>query len=76
MLSGTIASSAKQMNWKKNQNEAARIVTGATKLESINKLLKETGWESLSTRRKKHKLTLFYKMNNGLCPNYLTSLVP
>ena len=60
---------------ERNQNEAARIVTGATKLVSINKLLKETGWESLSTRRKKHKLTLFYIMNNGFCPNYLTSLV-
>ena len=46
---------------EKSQNEAARIVTGATKLVSINKLLKETGWESLSTRRKKHKLTLFIK---------------
>ena len=34
-------------------DEAARIVTGAIKLVSINKLLKETGWESLSTRRKK-----------------------
>ena len=59
-----------------NQNEAARIVTGATKLVSINNLLKETGWELLSTRRKKHKLSLFYKMNNGLCPSYLTSSVP
>ena len=75
MLSGTTASSTKQMHWKRNQNEAARIVTGATKLVSINTLLKETGWEALSTRRKEHKLTLFYKMNNGLCPNYLTSLV-
>ena len=27
-------------------------------------------------KKAKHKLTLFYKMNNGLCPNYLTSLVP
>ena len=27
-------------------------------------------------KKEKHKLTLFYKMNNGLCPNYLTSLVP
>ena len=61
---------------EKIQNEAARIVTGATKLVSINNLLKETGWELLSTRRKKHKLSLFYKMNNGLCPSYLTSLVP
>ena len=61
---------------EKIQNEAAKIVTGATKLVSINNLLKETGWELLSTRRKKHKLSLFYKMNNGLCPSYLTSLVP
>ena len=61
---------------EKIQNEAARIVTGSTKLVSINNLLKETGWESLSTRRKEHKLTLFYKMNDGLCPNYLISLVP
>ena len=50
---------------EKIQNEAARIVTGATKLVSINNLLKETGWELLSTRRKKHKLSLFYKMKNG-----------
>ena len=35
----------------KNQNEAARIVTGATKLVSINALLTETRWETLSLRR-------------------------
>ena len=58
------------------QYEAARIVSGATKLVSINALLKETGWEPLSSRRKKHKLVLFYKMVNGLCPDYLHSLVP
>ena len=39
-------------------------------------LLKETGWEPLSSRRRKHKLVLFYKMVNGLCPDYLHSLVP
>ena len=49
MLFGTTASSMKQMSWKKIQNEAARIVTGAIKLVSINNLLKETGWELLST---------------------------
>ena len=38
---------------KKIQIEAARIVTGATKLVSINSLTNETGWESLSNRRKK-----------------------
>ena len=47
---------------EKIQNEAARIVTGATKLVSINSLCTETGWETLSSRRKKHKLILFYKI--------------
>ena len=49
----------------KIQNEAARIVTGATKLVSI-----------LLNRRQKHKLLLFYKMQNNLSPDYLSSLVP
>ena len=61
---------------EKNQNEAARIVTGATKLASIQSLLSDTGWESLTSRREKHKLVLFYKMINYLVPEYLSSLVP
>ena len=61
---------------EKIQNEAARIVTGATKLVSINSLLLETGWETLFSRRNKHKLTFFYKMQNDLSPDYLCSLVP
>ena len=52
------------------------IVTGATRLVSINSLLIEIGWETLSARRKKHKLVMFYKMQNNLCPVYLSSLVP
>ena len=50
----------------KIQNEAARIVTGATKLATIDTLLTETGLETLGSRRKSHKLTMFYKMKNGL----------
>ncbi|MCG8046167.1 MAG: reverse transcriptase domain-containing protein [Candidatus Thiodiazotropha endolucinida] len=61
---------------EKIQNEAARIVTGATKLASIDSLLLETGWETLSSRRNKHKITFFYKMKNDLSPDYLCSLVP
>ena len=60
---------------EKIQNEAARIVTGATKLVSINSLMQETGWETLSNRRKKHKLFLFYKMQHQMSPDYLSSLV-
>ena len=58
------------------QNEATRIVTGATKLVSIHCLLSETGWESLTSQREKHKLILYYKMQNGLTPDFLSSLVP
>ena len=41
------------MNWKKIQNEAARIATGATKLVSLNALYNEIQWENLEERRKK-----------------------
>ena len=60
----------------KIENEANRIVTGATKLASIDSLHTETGWETLGSRRKTRKLTTFYKMKNGLCPDYVASLVP
>ena len=56
--------------------EAMRIVTGATKLCSIEKLYKDTGWETLQTRRNKQKLQIFYKMVNRIGPNYLNNLVP
>ena len=46
------------------QIEAMRIVTGGTKLTSINKLYDETGWEKLADRRTNHKLVLFHKMVN------------
>ena len=61
---------------EKIQLEAARIVTGTTKLVSIEELYNETGWETLEKRRTKHKLSLFYKMNNNMTPEYLSNLVP
>ena len=60
----------------KVQNEATRIVTGCTKHVAIADLIQESGWETLSERRRKHKLILFYKMVNGLSPSYLNALVP
>ena len=60
----------------KMQLEAARIVSGTTKLVSSASLYMELGWESLSSRRRKHKLVMFYKMINGLCPDYLAEMVP
>lgn len=76
MSYGTIVRNTKKNELDKIQHEAARIVTGATKLISINNLYKEVCWESLDKRRQDHKLFLFYKMCNNLVPNYLSSLVP
>ncbi|MCG7879157.1 MAG: reverse transcriptase domain-containing protein, partial [Candidatus Thiodiazotropha endolucinida] len=56
--------------------EAARIITGATKLCSVEKLFSELGWESLQSRRNKHKLVIFYKALHGIAPEYLFDLVP
>ena len=41
--------------------EAARIVTGGTRLVTINSLYKETGWETLQARRENHKKYIFIK---------------
>ena len=60
----------------KIQNEAARIVTGATALVSLQALYNEVGWDSLQTRRTNHKLITFFKMQHGLVPHYLSSLTP
>ena len=60
----------------KIQLEAGRIVTGSTKLVEINKLYKELGWLKLSERRDLHKLFLFFKMDHGLAPLYLSNLLP
>ena len=69
-------SNYEKLELDKIQNEAARIVTGATKLVSLDNLSQESCWESLETRRHKHKLILFYKMVHGLTPNFLSDLIP
>ena len=58
------------------QYEAARLVTGAIKGTSSAKLYKELAWESLSSRRKLHLLSQFYKVVKHLAPYYLSELLP
>lgn len=58
------------------QIEAARIVSGATKLCNIQTLLSELQWETLELRRKNHRLVLMYKMKNSLAPEYLQNSLP
>ena len=50
------------------QRRAALLTTGAFKRTPSTLLLKEIGWESLADRRKKAKLTLLFKILNGLTP--------
>ena len=61
---------------EKIQIEAVRIVTGLSICASFDSIYKETGWESLSTRRKVKKLLLFHKIVNKEAPDYLYELFP
>ena len=61
---------------EKIHNEAARVVTSTTKHVSIHAPYAETGWDTLDSRHRKHKLTLFYKMYTNQTPAYLSTLVP
>jgi hypothetical protein len=53
------------------QLEAAWIITGLPKFASKESLYFETGWETLSCRRRLRKLTLFHKIHNNIAPEYL-----
>ena len=64
------------LSLEKIQLEAGRIVSGTTKLVGTDKLYAELGWLKLSERRNLHKLFLFFKMDNGQAPLYLTGLIP
>lgn len=57
------------------QIEAGRIITGLRRTSSRQNLYNELGWETLSDRRKKHKVTLMYKILNNYTPKYLYDMV-
>ena len=58
------------------QYEASRLVTGTIKGTSSARLYKELACESLSSRRKLHILSHFYKIVKNLAPCYLSALLP
>ena len=58
------------------QYQAALAVTGAWKGTSRCKLYDELGWETLDQRRTFRRLTQFYKIMNGLTPDYLRIPIP
>ena len=58
------------------QYQAALAVTGAWKGTSTSKIYKELGWETLHNRRCFRRITQFYKIMNGLTPQYLVDPIP
>ena len=60
----------------KIQNECARIASGSTRLVSLENLSNEINWEPLEERRYIHRMVLFFKMQNGQTPDYLSSIIP
>ena len=51
-------------------------MSGCWQGTSREKLYKELGWEALSERRWHRRLTMFYKIVNGLTPSYLFDHIP
>ena len=58
------------------QYSAALAITGTWKGTSRDKIYHELGWETLADRRWYRRLTLFYKVINGLTPSYLKAIIP
>ena len=57
------------------QRRAALACTGGYRHTSYKNLLHELNWEPLYTRRKNHKLIIFYKITNNIYPKYLHDLL-
>ena len=60
---------------EKCQLRAARIVTGAKKGASHDKLYTETQWPKLHERRENFKLCFMHKVVNKSAPNYLVEIL-
>ena len=56
---------------EKLQAEAARIVTGLPTFTKLEYVYNETGWETLSNRRKVRRIQMFYNIQHNNTPEYL-----
>ena len=54
--------------------ESIRIITGG--ILATRNLYEESGFCTLKKIRKRHKLLMFHKMILGLCPQYISDLLP
>ena len=58
------------------QYQAGLAITGAWRGSNRDKVYEELGWETLQNRRWFRRLTIFYKIMNGLTPNYMRDPIP
>ena len=60
------------------QNRAARLTTGALFRTPSDKLRQELGWDTLTSRRKIHRLALYHRLSlpESKAPNYITEIMP
>ena len=61
---------------EKLQYQACLAITGAIQGTSRKSIYKEHGFESLQIRWWYRKMIFFYKILNGLTPNYLHDIIP
>ena len=61
---------------EKLQLDAARIVTGLPSFTKSEFLYAETGWQTLSERKFRRKLQLYFNIKSGVAPEYSRHLVP
>ena len=67
---------AQELLLEKLYLDALRTICGSVRGVSHSKLYLETGFSSLSDRRKLHKMCVFHKMVYGKTPEYLSDLLP
>ena len=58
------------------QRTGIRAITGAIRGTPHHKLYQETGWVNTFERRCRKNLTVYFKINNNLVPEYLRDLLP
>ena len=56
--------------------DAIRTIIGAVRGTSHQKLYEESGFTSLNERRRRHRLIFYFKIIHGMCPSYLSNLIP
>ena len=63
---------------QKVQNACVRFIYNIRKFdrEHISPYIFKLGWLNMESRRNLHALTLMYKIDNNLAPDYISDLVP